>query len=289
MPLQAARSFDTSVDVPIASDTGDGMPSQQVRRSRLNDRPYTSLVRDSLRWTISHWTVVAVRSLICVAILVGVGCDQQSGPREYSEEEIQARREEMAKTFPVPPPDTPEQIQEKKDKVEATLPQVYELLEEVKTDPSKVDDVVDLSMSLLTLVPDHREAKVAYLKAQLASFFAKEGKDHYNALIAINSAVLEADRLRENFDDLSDEELQVCQDVYFNQIRREGYFPHNEDALDVVQGATDKMMRSGFRDAERLQTEPKLQPLFKNPQTAAVLQSAIAEIEASGASDSSEQ
>jgi hypothetical protein len=136
-------------------------------------------------------------------------------------------------------------------------------------------------MGLLTLVPGHRAAKVAYGKAQLASFFAKEATDPYNSAIAINSAVLEIDRLRENFDDLSEDELQLCQEVYFNQARREGYFPHAEDAPDNFKEAIGKLMSSGFRDAERLKTEPRFAYFFTDPKFAPVLQAAIAEIEAS--------
>ncbi|MCA9074759.1 MAG: hypothetical protein KDA93_06990 [Planctomycetaceae bacterium] len=235
------------------------------------------------------WITLANRCLICAVILISVGCGPQAGPREFSEEEIQARREALLKAHPLPPADTPEQIREKEEKVEATLPEVYALLEDVKADPARVDELVDLSMSLLTLVPNHREAKVAYLKSQLASFYAKEGQDHFNALVAINSAILEADRLRENFGDLSDEELQVCQDVYFNQARREGYFPHSEDAFDVFRVAMDKLMKSGFDDAERLKAEPKFEYFFSNPKFAAILDAAIAQIEGSAEDDSSEQ
>ena len=232
---------------------------------------------------------VVGRSLICATVLVAVGCGPQPGPRGHSEEEIQARRDELLKAHPVPAPDTPEQIREKEAKVEATLPEVYELLEEVKNDPTRVDEAVDLSMSLLTLVPGHREAKVAYLKALLASFYLKEGKDHYRALETIDSAVIEADRLREDFDDLTEEELQVCQDVYFNQARREGYFPNSEHALDVVTDALDKLMKSEFRDAERLKTEPKFAIFFKKEQFIPVMEGVLAEIEASAAEDASEQ
>ncbi len=224
---------------------------------------------------------MVVRSLICAVILVGVGCGQQTGPREYTEEEAQAQRDELLKAYPVPPPDTPEQIREKEAKVEETLPQVYKLLEEAKTDPTKIDEVVELSMSLLTLVPGHRAAKVAYGKALMASFFANEATDPYKGAIAINSAVLEIDRLRKNFDDLTEDELQLCQEVYFNQARREGYFPHGEDAPDTFKEAIEKLISSGFRDAERLKTEPKFQYFFNDPKTAPVLQSAIAQIEAS--------
>ena len=226
--------------------------------------------------------------MMCAGLFMATGCQMESSPGIYSDEELTAQREEMLKQYPVPPADTPEQIQQKEATVEATLPQVYELLAEAKTDPTKNKEVVELSMSLLTLVPGHRAAKVAYCKARLSEFFAYEGKDHYSALLAINSAVLEIDRLREDFDDLSEDEMQLCQEVYFNQARREGYFPDNEDALDILKESIGKLMSSGFRDVERLKTEPKFQPFFNDPKIAPVLQSAIEQIEPSAAENSSE-
>ncbi|MCA9111793.1 MAG: hypothetical protein KDA52_17705 [Planctomycetaceae bacterium] len=221
-------------------------------------------------------------------ILASVGCGPKTDPGAFSEEEVQARRDQLAKAFPVPPPDTPEQIREKEAKVEATLPQVYVMLEEAESDPTKIDDVVKLSMSLLTLVPGHRAAKVAYGKARLAEFHNKETTDAVHALIAINSAVLEMDRLREDFDDLSEDELQLCQEVYFNQARREGYFPQGEEAVDTFKDAISKLMASEFNDAERLKTEPKFQYFFNDPKTAPDLESAIEQIESSAAENSSE-
>jgi hypothetical protein len=213
-------------------------------------------------------------------ILVGVGCGQ-TGPREYTEEEAQAQLDELLAAYPATPPDTPEQIREKEAKVEETLPQVYAMLEEARTDPTKVDEVVELSMSLLTLVPGHRAAKVAYGKAQLASFFAKEATDPYNRAIAICSAVLEIDRLRENYDDLSEDEVQLCQEVYFNRARLVGYYPHAEGALDDFKDAIGKLISLGFNDVERLKAEPSFEYFFTNPKFAPILQAAIAQIEVS--------
>ncbi|MCA9026918.1 MAG: hypothetical protein KDA86_17055 [Planctomycetaceae bacterium] len=259
-----------------------------MRLCQLDNHQSPSIVRDPVLPASPRWTKVVVRSLICAVILASFGCGSKTDPREVSEEELQARRDELAKAFPVPPPDTPEQIREKEAKVEETLPQVYAMLEEAKSDPTKVDEVVKLSMSLLTLVPGHREAKLAYGKARLASFHAKETTDAINALIAINSAVMEMDRLRENFADLSEEELQLCQEVYFNQARREGYYPQGEDAPTTLKEAIDKLMASGFSDAERLKTEPKFQYFLNDPKTAPILQSAIEKIESSATESSSE-
>jgi len=223
----------------------------------------------------------SVRLLLCVGLLATVGCNQDGSGQKYKKKTADEQRAELLERYKAPPPDTPEQIQQKEEKVEETLPQVYAMLEEAKTDPTKNDEVVELSMSLLTLVPGHRAAKVAYGKARMGAFFATEGKDHYNAAIHINSAVMEIDRLRENFDDLSESELQLCQEAYFNQARREGYFPQSEDAPDTFKEAIEKLMSSGFRDVERLKTEPKFEYFFTDPRTAPVLQAAIAQIEAS--------
>lgn len=219
-----------------------------------------------------------VSGLLCAALLLATGCQKSSGSAQHTEEELKAAQEQLAKLYPEPEPDTPAETQQKNATVEAKLPEVYQQLEEAKSDLQKADEVVKLSMSLLTLVPDHRAAKVAYLRARLAAFSLKEGRDHYGALVDINSAVLEADRLQESFNDLSQEERQVCQDVYFNLARREGYFPDAEDAAEVFTDAITKLMNSGFHDVERLRTEPKFQPFLRNPKTAPVLQAAIEQI-----------
>ncbi|WP_146374310.1 hypothetical protein [Symmachiella macrocystis] len=236
--------------------------------------------------TAARWATVVVRSLICAVILFEVGCGQgQSGPREYSKEEAQAQIDEALKKFPVAPPDTPEQIREKVAKVEETLPKVYELLEEAEQDPKKIDEVVDLSMSLLTQVPDHREAKVAYGRAQLASFYAKEATDENGKMldqhhmgVAIRSASLEMDRLQKNHADLSEEEVQLCQEIYFNRARMEGLYHFEPGEFNTTIG---KLMSSGFNDAERLKAEPRFEYFFTDPKTAPVLEAAIAEIEGS--------
>lgn len=183
--------------------------------------------------------------------------------------------------YPEAPPDTPEQIREKEAKVEETLPEVYALLEEVETDPSRVDEVVELSMSLVTLVPGHRAAQVAYCKARLTEFLAKEAADPVNRANAINSAVLQIDRFREMFDDLSEDEVQLCQEAYFNQARLVGFFPQSEDAPDDFRNAIEKLMSLGFRDAERLKTEPQFEYFFTDEKFAPVLEAAIAQIEGS--------
>lgn len=286
MSHESDRSSDDLVTVSLPCGDDQGMSYRQNRRCRLDDDQCTRVVCDPVAHASPRWATMVVRSVICAGILVGVGCGQkQTGPREYTEEEAKAQLDELLAAYPPTPPDTPEQIREKEARVEETLPQVYALLEEAKTDSTKVDEAVELSMSLLTLVPGHRAAKVAYCKAQLASFFAKEATDPYNRAIAINSAVLEIDRLRENFDDLSEDEIQLCQEVYFNQARLESYFPYAEDAPELFKEAIAKLMSSGFRDAERLKTEPRFEPLFTDPRFAPVLEAAIAQIEGSAADD----
>ncbi len=278
---EAARSFNDSVTGSIQPGNNPGLSYHQNRLCRLDGKQCTSVVRDPVAQASPRWATVVVRSLICAVILVGVGCGQ-TGPRQYTEEEVQAQRDKLLAANPATPPDTPEQIREKEAKVEETLPQVYAMLEEAKTDPTKVDEVVELSMSLVTLLPEHRAANVAYGKAQLASFFANEATDPYNRAVAINSAAREIDRLRKIFDDLSEDELQLCQEVYFNRARQVGYYPHGEDAPDQFKDAIEKLMSSGFRDAERLKTEPKFEYFFTDPKSAPVLQAAIAQIEESG-------
>lgn len=286
---KAARSFNDPVAGSSRPGDDRGPSEGEHRLERLDEHQGPSVVRDPVVQASPRRWVRVVRCLISAVILVGSGCGWgETGPREYTAEEAQAQRDELLKAYPATPPDTPEQIREKEAKVEETLPQVYKLLEEAETDPTKLDEVVELSMSLLTLIPGHRAAKVAYGKAQLASFFANETTDPYRALIAINSAVLEIDRLRENFDDLSEDELQLCQEVYFNQARREGYFPHGENAPDNFRAAIEKLMSTGFNDAERLKTEPQFQYFFTDPKFARVLEAAITQIEASADEGSSE-
>lgn len=284
MSHKPARSFNDSDTVSIQPGNDQGLSYHQNRLCRLENNPCPSIVPAPVAQASPRWAILVVRSLTCALILFEVGCGQgQSGPREYSKEEAQAQIDEALKKFPVAPPDTPEQIREKEAKVEESLPKVYELLEASKQDPKKIDEVVELSMSLLTLLPEHRAAKVAYGKAQLASFFAKEATDEHGKMldqhhmgVAIRSASLEMDRLRKNHEDLSEEEVQLCQEIYFNRARMEGLYHFEPGEFTTTIG---KLMSSGFNDVERLKAEPRFEYFFTDPQTAPVLQAAIAQIE----------
>ncbi len=284
MSHEATRSFNDAVSDSIQVASDQGLSHSRNQRSRFDDTDHPSIVRSSAKQTVARWATVIVRSWICALILFEVGCSRgDTGPREYSKEEAQAQIDEALKKFPVPPPDTPEQIREKKAKVEETLPKVYELLEAAKEDPEKVDEVVELSMSLLTLVPEHRAAKVAYGKAQLASFYAKEATDESGKMldqhhmgVAIRSASLEMDRLQKNHDDLTEEEVQLCQEIYFNRARMEGLYHFEPGEFNTT---INKLMSSGFNDVERLKAEPRFEYFFTDPKTAPVLEAAIAQIE----------
>lgn len=232
-------------------------------------------------WASTHWTTRVARSLAYVTILAATGCGLggQGGSQDFSEAEKKAQLEKLLAAYPATAADTPEQTQKKEAEVEEKLPQVNAMLEELKTDPARVDEVVDLSMKLVSLSPKHRAANVAYCKAQLASFFAKEAKDHYQAWVAISSAAREVERFREIFNDLSDDERKLFQEVYFNQARREGYFPDGENAPEDFKNAIDNLMSMGFRDVQRMKTEPKFAHFFTDPEFAPVLEAAIKQIE----------
>jgi hypothetical protein len=228
--------------------------------------------------------------LMCAGFLVATGCQDAPDAMNDSPDAYAAAREEVLRRNPVPPPDTPEQTAEKIATVEASLPKVYELLEEAETyleegkwDTPKYNELCDFSMSLLTLVPGHREGKVAYCKCRLVSYFAKEMpdgdrrfNDEHHMGVDIRSAALEIDRLRE-FSDLSEEEVQLCQKVYFERARMNGISHDTEDFADTLQ----RLMSAGFRDAERLKAEPRFEYFFTDPATAPLLQAAIVQIEMS--------
>ncbi len=291
MSHESARSFNDPVTVSIRPDCDRWLSNHTNRRCRLDDTQCAPAVHAPLTVASPRWATVVVRGFICSLILVAVGCGQgQTGAQKFNEDEAKAQKEELLKKYPVSPPDTPEQVLEKEAKIEETLPKVYELLEAAKQDPKKADEAVELSMSLLTQVPGHRAAKVAYCKAQLAAFFANEPTDEngnvidefeFNMAVAIRSACLEIDRLQETFEDLSEEEKQLCQEVYFNRARLDGLYPDGSDT-GLFNAAINKLMSAGFQDAERLKSEPRFQPYFTNPETAPVLKAALAKIEASG-------
>ena len=286
MSHKAVGSDNVPTTVPGQPDNHEGQPCYQDRQWRLDDSRRSSNVRSAFAQVSAGWLTRIVRTLICTCILVGVGCGQgDSGPQGPDEEGAAAELEELLKRFPVPPPDTPEQIQQKEAIVEENLPKVYELLEEAKTDPTKLEEAVEMSMGNLTLLPGHRAAKVAFGKARLARFFVNEaidenGKmfDQHHMGIDIRSGSLEMDRLRENYEDLSEDELQICQEIYFNRARMEAFYGYlTEDFNESIK----KLMSVGFSDVKRLKTEPRFESFFTDPTTAPVLQAAIAQMEAS--------
>ncbi len=283
VPHEAGMSFhDSEVSSPSHGDD-QGSSCFQNRLARLDKYLSTPVVSTP---GSSFWTILLARSLVCATILASAGCGLwQSGPQEYTEDEKKAELDKLLAAYPAEPADTPEQTQKKEAEVEEKLPRVVAMLEELKTDPSKVDEVVETSMHLVSLAPKHRAANIVYCKAQLASFFAKEEGDRYDALVAITSAAREIERFREIFDDMSEDERKLFQEVYFNQARREGYYPDGEDALDVFKNAIENLMKMGFRDAERLRAEPKFAGFFTDPRFASVLKAAIAQIEGSATDD----
>lgn len=283
--LEAAFSCHDSATVSLSRGDDQGSSNHRNQLGQVDMKPWTPVVSAPSSPTSSHWTTLVARSLVYATILAGAGCGLggQAGPQEYSEAEKKAQIDKLLAAYPATPTDTPEQIRKKEAEVEEKLPQVNAMLEELKTDPARVDEVVDLSMNLVALAPKHRAANVAYCKAQLASFFAKEADDHYDAWVAINSATREIERFREIFDDLTEDERKLFQEVYFNQARREGYFPDGEDAPDVFKSAIENLMKMGFRDVERLKAEPKFSRFFTDPTFAPVLEAAIKQIEESAA------
>lgn len=278
----AAISCHDSVIVSPSCCDNQELSYHQNRLSRLDKSPRTGVVTVTPPPTSRTWKTLIVRSLVYAMILAGAGCGQAGAP-EYTEAEKKAQLDKLLAATPPEPVDTPEQIRDKEKKVEEGLPRVVAMLEEIKTNSGRVDEVVELSMSLVALAPKHRAANVAYCKAQLASFFAKESNDHYKALIAINSAAREIERFQEIFDDMSEEERQLFQEVYFNQARREGYYPDGENAPEVFKTAIENLMKMGFRDEERLRAEPKFAGFFTDPKFAPALEAALAQIKSPAA------
>ncbi|MFO1006396.1 MAG: hypothetical protein U0929_10590 [Planctomycetaceae bacterium] len=278
---EAATSCHDSSIAALSRGDDQGLSNLRNPLGQLDKYPWTPVVHAPASTTSMHWTTRVARSLVYVTILAATGCGLggQGGSQEFSEAEQKAQVEKLLAAYPQKPTDTPEQIRKKEAEVEEKLPQVNAMLEELKTDPAKVDEVVSLSMNLVSLAPEHRAANVAYCKAQLASFFAKEAKDHYQALVAINSAAREIERFLAIFNDLTEDERKLFQEVYFNQARREGYYPDGENAPEVFRNAIENLLKMGFRDVQRLKTEPKFAHFFTDPEFAPVLESAIKQIE----------
>jgi len=263
--------------VPGAFDMGQGRRDERCR-------PLWKRFLSQSEQVPSHSMMFSLTVLCCVGLLFLSGC--RKGPTEFTETEADAQKDELLKRFQAPPADTPEQIQEKQAKVTEGLPKVRELLEQAKTDPKKTDEAVELSMSLVALVPNHREAMVTYCKAQMASFYAKEAlnaegimADEHNMAIAIRSAGSQIDRLRKEFKDLSEDEVKLCHDAYFHRARLEAFYPDGSDSESIFREAIDKLISTGFRDAERLRTEPRFEKVLNNPKFGPAIKAAIEQIE----------
>jgi hypothetical protein len=284
---EAARSFNDPVTVSSQPGSHQGQACCQNRR--LGDGWRSSTVRASLAQVFAGRAIRIVQTLVCTGVLVCVGCGQgDSGSQQSIEEQRKAQREELLKSFPEAPPDTPEQIQEKKAFVEQSLPMVYELLEEGKTSPTKIEEAVQLSMKLTAELPSHREARIAWCTTTLASFLAKENEtdedgrfvDAFNMGVHIRSAALAVRNFQKMFGDLSEDETQLFQEIFFNMARFQCLL-NGEDAASNFKDAIADLMSLGFSDLERLKAEPRFEDSFTNPITAPVLEAAIAQMEAS--------
>lgn len=261
--------------------------SEDSSMGRGTNVPALAVSADKCRCTRQQFKF-GLRVLICAGLFVSGGCRQESGPTVYSEADAAAQKEALLKSFPAPAPDSPEQIQQKEATVAESLPKVYELLEQAKADPTKTDAAVELSMNLVALLPSHREATVAWCKAQLASFLAKEATDSngrivdaYNMAVAIRSAASGARSFKEKYEPLSKDEVQLFQEIFFNMARLEGLDHQGEGAAESFNEALRDLMSLGFSDVERLKAEPRFKGFFANPKTATGLQAAIAQMEAS--------
>jgi hypothetical protein len=289
---EAARSFNDPVTVSSQPGSHQGQACCQNRR--LGDGWRSSTVRASLAQVFAGRAIRIVQTLVCTGVLVCVGCgqgdsgSQDSGSQQSTEEQRKAQREELLKRFPKAPPDTPEQIQEKKAFVEQSLPMVYELLEEGKTSPTKLEEAVQLSMKLAAELPSHREARIAWCRTTLASFLAKENEtdedgrfvDAFNMGVRIRSAALAVRNFQKMFGDLSEDETQLFQEIFFNMARFQCLL-NGEEAAKTFNDAIRDLMNLGFSDLERLKAEPRFEDFFTNPTTAPVLQAAIEQMEAS--------
>ena len=235
--------------------------------------------------------VAGLQWFLCVLLLVGMGCTDDTngtiGAGHKNKTDEQKRAETLRQT-PIAAPDTPEEIEAKTATVEATLPRVYELLDEAGTDVQKINEVKVLAQSMTALMPYNRNAMIAHARVRLAGFLAKEVTDENGKLVHEHAATVDVstasgqlDLMRTTFEVLTEDELRLAQEIYFNKARMDSAYASqlDTDAIGRFNAAIKNMMSVGFNDLERLKAEPSFEAMFRNEATASGLLAALMQLE----------
>lgn len=224
--------------------------------------------------------------LVATVLLIASGCMDDPAALEAEKSAVkQQQLEEALARFPVPPPDTPEQIQQKIAQCEELLPPAEEALEAAEkatTELEKLnelDNAVDLTMKALYFHRTHRKGLSVFLRARLARYLATELDPLYQhqSDVDIRTAASLGGDMRDLYEDLSEEELQLLTEVYFNRARMEGRYRSQQEEFGI---AIKTLIQIGFSDAERLKTEPRFEYFRTDPDTVSILETAIARAEA---------
>ncbi|MCH2202306.1 MAG: hypothetical protein MK102_10070 [Fuerstiella sp.] len=285
-----------SINVAMTAQTNDHRPEHMPYSHRTNgdsELSGTPVAKSHPQ----HRVMTGLQFLIAAILLIVPGCQESEEDREKARAaRAEEQLAEVMARFPVPTPDTPEQTQQKINTCQQLLPQAEAALEasgKAATDTEKLselDKAIDISLEAVRQVaitrqqplkemtkPAYRAATKMVMQTRLTRFLALETVDPHQSDVDIRTACLYSGRLTKNFDDLSENELLLCQECYFNRARMESNAWYNYEEFVI---ALKNLTLAGFADADRLKTEPKFEFFRTDPNTAAALESAIASAEA---------
>lgn len=166
----------------------------------------------------------------------------------------------------VQPPDTPESLAAKKNKLEANL----KLAREVAA-KGDLDQSIALLEESLGLDPDH--ADVMFLLIQNSQTRAKEiaKEDLWRSYRLIVQAGGYMRRLKDNHKDFSKEEQELMANVLFDEACAHARSNRHEE----FSGAFSAALGAGFANIERLKSEPDLELFRKVPEMNTLINKAI--------------
>lgn len=180
-----------------------------------------------------------------------------------------SQEELMKGIVTVQPPDTPESLAEKKNKLESNLKQSIESVKH-----GNLDQAIKLLEDSMSLDSKHRELLlqlVQVLRSRSRELVAEDPARSYRLMVSAGGYL---DMLQAAHKDFSTEEKQLFAGVLFDEACAHA----RSNRYEEFTGAFNAAMGEGFSDLERLKSEPDLMLFRQVPRLKEIIDKAEAEL-----------